>query len=115
MIDNALPIDYPEFIPAEFGGDKILVVDDGDYVIDEYGHLLEITIGNKRYAESDKYYDQEVNVHYYRAKYLGNKDDCLGYANQIRKATKEEVEKVKEWLSGGIKYKVMSNGQLSFI
>ena len=115
MFDNSLPIDYPEFPPAEFGGDKILIVDDGDYIVDEYGHLMEITIGNKRYAKSDKYYDREINVNYFRAKYLGNDGDCLGYANQIRLANKQEVDKVKKWLSGGIKYKVMSNGQLSFI
>lgn len=50
-----------------------------------------------------------------KAKFLGDKDDFLGYANQIRFAKNEEVEKVKQWLVDGIYYKVMQNGQLSFV
>ena len=115
MFNNTRPIDYPVFKKAKFLGHKDVLVEQGDYIVDENGDLLEITCGNKKYSVSDKYYDREINTHYFRAKYLGNEGDCLGHANQIRFAEKEEIEKVKQWLANGVCYKVMQNGQLSFI
>ncbi len=115
MFNNTRPIDYPIFKKAKFLGDKDVLVERGDYIVDKDGDLLEVTCGNRKYFESGKCYDREINIHYFRAKYLGNKDDFLGHANQIRFAEKEEIEKVKQWLVNGIYYKVMQNGQLSFV
>lgn len=115
MFDNIMPLGYPKFKPADFLGEQILVVKDGDFIVDRDGALMEVTHGNYRYSISDKVYDRDINLYYLRAKYLGNRDDSLECANQIRLATKEEVENVRSWLNRGIKYKVCQNGQLSFI
>lgn len=115
MFDNTKPIDYPKFEPAKFLGERFMVVKEGDFVVDGDGYLLQVTHGNYQYVNSEHVYDREINVHYLRAKYLGNRDDGLCHANQIRPASDDEIKEVREWLDGGIKYKVTSNGQLCFI
>lgn len=112
FIDNGLPENYPQFSPADFLGDKDMIVEDGNYIVDRNGHLLEVTHGNARYAKSSHPYDTSINIHYFRAKYLSNADDGLGYANQIRLATKDEIQTVKDWLSQSEHYKANREGQL---
>ena len=115
MFDNTKPMGYPEFKPAEVLGDEVVIIKEGDFIVDEHGSLLEVTHGNYEYSISDSSFDREINKQYYRAKYLGNRDDSLGCANQIRFASREEIEEVENWLNRGVVYKVCQNGQLSFI
>lgn len=115
LFDNNKPLDYPELKPADFLGEQDILVKEGDFIVNRDGSLMEVTHGNYKYSISDKIYDREINIHYIRAKYLGNRDDSLECANQIRLAKDYEIEEVKSWLNSGLKFKIAQNGQLSFI
>lgn len=51
-----------------------------------------------------------LNGGYFRAKYIGNRDDYLELANQSRLATSEEIERAKSYKQSG--FKTTEKGQL---
>jgi hypothetical protein len=95
--DNAKPTDrnYPTFEPAEFSEDAPGRFNTDDYVIDTDGRIRQITSGNEQWFGGSVMDDW--NRGYLRAKYIGNKDDSMTYANHIRLATKEEIAKAKDY------------------
>lgn len=116
-IQNGKPDGYPILAIKQtiFGLDKRIIVDEGDFVVDINGYLLEVTSGNKKYLKYENEYLRDLNLGYIRAKYLGNRDDFLWFSNSIRMATEDEVNLVKKWLKERPEpLKIMPNGQLSF-
>lgn len=96
MFDNRLPDDYPVFPEAEFS-DKNLIVQIGDYVVDRDGHIGITTTSNAGPYPNE--FLRDMNEYCFRAKYLGNVDDYMWFANQCRKATKSEITKAEKWAS----------------
>ena len=109
--DNSVPVDpnYPTFAEAEFEYEKVLYVNDGDYIVDRDGRVEIVTSGNMEYKVNKAVY-AEWNRGFLRARYLGNKDDAMEYANQIRKATAGEIKIAKAYEAGD-RVKVLGNGQ----
>lgn len=98
-IQNSRPENYPTFPEAEWDGDACLIVDVGDFVVDRDGDLLEVTSANSRWINSPEFV-KSINIGCFRAKYVGNRDDLMCFANQTRKATKAEIAKVQKWAAG---------------
>jgi hypothetical protein len=76
------------FTPADFS-DNNLIVKPGDYIVDREGVLKQVTSGNDQWKPGD--YNYDINAGSLRAKEVGASQDYLDYANQIRKATPEEI------------------------
>lgn len=72
--------------------DEDIKVSKGDYVIDRDGKLSVVISGNDEYFEGKNAYD-ENNKGYLRLQLFNSKGDVsyMGYANQIRLATNEEL------------------------
>lgn len=95
--DNSRPEDpnYPTAEPAQPSGGE-LTVKDGDYIVNDAGDVMVVTSGNDKYL-GDSLVDKN-NHGFLRAAYVGgNKGDIVGYANQIRLATDEEIAKAKAY------------------
>jgi hypothetical protein len=111
IIDNRRPDDdtYPTTEPADFrpqSSDRsyvdfhredYLIVKEGDYVVDSDGDIMIATTTNDpdRWAND---YLRASNVPYFRAKYLGCKDDLMAFANQCRLATAAEISQAKAYV-----------------
>lgn len=123
VIDNRRPDDdsYPNFEPpelsevplmedlSEYYNNGLLIVKEGDYLVDYDGDIMIATTTNdpERWAND---FLKSINVPYFRAKYLGNDDDSLEYANQCRRATTEEIEIAKRYVRTDLK--VTTGGQV---
>lgn len=118
FIDNKRPDDetYPNFEPGPtaYNPDgSVIYVKEGGYVIDRDGDFLIATTGNDEWKDKEGAMS-DINRGFFRAKYIGNKDDHLEFANQCRLASYEEIKVALKWEpASGIK--VHNNGQLSFI
>jgi hypothetical protein len=112
VIDNSRPSDssYPTFKPAKLS-DTLLIVKVGQYVVDRDGDIMLVTSANRKVYPNK--FLESINQPYFRAKYLGNKDDLLAFANQCRLATKAEIAKAKGYKRTG--FKVEAGGQLALV
>lgn len=115
VIDNRRPEDdsYPNFEPAEMSA-NLLQVDVNQYVVDRNGDIRIVTTSNKKYFPIESFVDSS-NAGYFRAKYIGNEDDSLEYANQCRLATEDEIAKAKSWTKSEFSYRINTEGQLLLI
>lgn len=111
VIDNSKPSDetYPSFKAAVLN-DKLLFVDEGQYLVDYDGDVIIATTSNKRWADSGEFL-RNINEPFIRAKYIGCRDDFLQCTNQIRVATQSEVKTAKKYepVMGA---KITSTGQV---
>jgi len=116
MFDNKRPTDtnYPTFEPAEFLGDNVIYVNEGDYIVDMNGDIEIVTAGNMKWKDSTSPL-VDMNYSWIRAKYLGNNDDALECANQIRLATPQEILLSSNYGNARPYAGVTSNGQLTLI
>lgn len=91
-IDNRKPDDpnYPNFGEFDFIPDQVLVVDEGDYLVNTGGDIVVVTSENRRW-ENDTSVVAGWNRGFFRARYLGCRDDFLGISGWYRKATKKEM------------------------
>lgn len=70
-----------------------LLTEKGDFVFDERsGEVREITSGNAKYVGQKR---EEFNIGTVRMKAIGDEKDYIGYANQMRPATQEEINQAK--------------------
>lgn len=108
-IDNSRPDDpdYPNFKPAPFRKSNLLV-NEGQYIVDRDGDIRIATTSNNVEYPND--FLRGINEGFFRAKYIGNKDDSLDYANQCRLATLKEIAAAQEYDPGGV-VKITSEGQ----
>lgn len=115
FFDNRRPDreDYPNFEPREIS-DDLLQVEIGQYIVNRDGDIMIATTSNKKYFESNEFYNT-INAPYFRAKYLGNKDDSLEYANQCRLATKEEIDSANALTFEELSFKIDNTGQLLLV
>ena len=86
----------PEFTPAEFS-DNNLIVKQGDYIVNRDGQVMQVTSGNDKWENSTSVL-RDMNIGSLRAKEIGAGQDYLEHANQIRKATPEEIQQAKDFL-----------------
>lgn len=114
IFDNNRPssADYPRFKPAAFRKKKLQIVTEGDYIIGRDGYFMIVTHGNDKWFFEDDFVSS-INKPFLRAKYLGNEDDSIEYANQIRLATQEEIDKALLYKRSD--FKTTNNGQLLLI
>ena len=93
QFDNCRPLDpaYPHFKPSVWR-DAPLVVETGDWIVDDQGDLLLVTSGNAQWVNAADFL-RNLNLPCLRAKYLGNSGDMIEIAKGIRKATVAEVRK----------------------
>ncbi|HVB22283.1 MAG TPA: hypothetical protein VNG51_10085 [Ktedonobacteraceae bacterium] len=111
MFDNKRPDDpdYPTTEPREFrANNDNLLVHVGDYIVNGDGDMLIATTANDKDYPND--FLRSINEGFFRAKYIGNRDDYLEYANQCRLATPEEIERAKHYVQSG--FKTTEKGQL---
>jgi hypothetical protein len=104
MFDNKRPDDpdYPNFAPREFETDnEDIIVRVGDYIIDEDGDIMIATTSNAGPYPND--FLRSINIGCFRAKYIGNRDDSMEFANQSHLATDEEIERAKHYKQSGFK------------
>jgi hypothetical protein len=104
LIDNKRPDDpgYPTAGPREFSPDNDnLLVHEGDYIVNSDGDILIATTTNDEAYPSD--FLRSLNEGFFRAKYVGNRDDYLEYAHQCRLATPEEITQAKQYKQRGFK------------
>lgn len=98
--DNARP-DDPDYPTTKsprtaFNQDgKEVTVQIGDYVVNRDGDIVIATTSNAGYLSNS--YSDKLNHGYFRARYIGNRDDYLEFANQSRRATKREVDRAKRY------------------
>jgi hypothetical protein len=97
-IDNGRPDDpdYPKAEPpaTAFNPDGTeVIVHVGNYVVNRDGDIVIATTSNAGEWPND--FIASLNRGYFRAKYIGNRDDYLEFANQCRLATPEEIERAK--------------------
>jgi len=81
-------------------GKEFIIVKPGDFIISRNGKIKEVVNGNEQWVEKA----DDWQVGFIRTRDLGdtkNEHGYVDYANQIRKATPEEVAKAKE--KAGIK------------
>ena len=112
VVDNRRPedSDYPTGEPAEMS-DKNLIVAVGDYIVNDDGDIMLTTTSNRENYPNE--FLRNLNEPYFRAKYLGNADDSLEFANQCRHATAEEIARAQQYAPGHIKS--TSGGQISLL
>lgn len=89
IIDNSRPDDpnYPTAKPPKtaFNPDGTeVIVQVGDYVVNREGDIVIATTSNAGTWPND--FIASLNRGYFRAKYIGNRDDYLEFANQSRLA-----------------------------
>lgn len=89
QLEGTFEEETPTFPPAKYS-ETNLIVKEGDFIVNRNGQVEEVVSGN------DKSVGDEFNEGFLRTKMIGNEADYMNYANQIRKATPEEVEKAKE-------------------
>lgn len=113
VIDNRRPDDdsYPTAEPAEFLGEKVVYVEVGTHIVNRDGDIMVVTSSNWKW-HGDTSALASWNRGFIRAKYIGNQDDSLEYANQIRIAVGEEIVRAKSWTKSDSTYKIDSRGQL---
>ena len=117
--DNARPHDetYPTFQEPDTAyrpDGSIIYVNTGDYVINREGDIVIATTDNARWKDDTKPL-ADWNRGFFRAKYIGNRDDYLEFANQCRLATQDEIAIAKNWTKGENSYKIDSKGQLLLV
>lgn len=97
FIDNRLPSDpaYPKHRPANRRSQP-LVVALHDLVVDDDGHLLEVTSPNDKWVDQSNFI-KSMNLPWIRARYLGNADDMIVCALDIRRATAKEAKAKDEY------------------
>lgn len=83
----------PTVEPAEFS-DTNTVFTKGDYGVNTEGKLVEIVSGNDTATEQEKLIGNEG---YLRTREVGTKEDYIDYANQLRKATPEEIDLANQY------------------
>ena len=113
-IDNARPDDpnYPTAEPREFSRDNDnLLVHEGDFIVNSDGDILTATTTNDKDYPND--FLRSLNEGGFRAKYIGNRDDYLEYANQCRHATPEEAAQAKLYKRRG--FKTTEKGQVMLL
>lgn len=111
IIDNSRPTspDYPKFTPAKFRNTNLIVQKD-QHIVNSDGEIMIVTSPNKKtYPNS---FLKSINQGYIRARYLGNKDDSLEFANQIRLATEKEVKLSKKYKREGFMTTTSGQGVL---
>lgn len=102
--------DYPMTKPSDMH--YPITVKKGQYVVDTDGDILLVTSGNDKYI-GDTFVDT-MNYGYCRAKYLGCRDDFLGFVNQLRLATPAEIKKAESYDPIGA-LKITSSGQVALL
>lgn len=106
--DNRCPERYPVF--QDGGYHENLLVDKNTYIVDRDGRVCLTTTSNK--WENLEGSAKEWNQGFIRARFLSNRGDFLTYANQIRLASKKEVEITQEWVKNEISsYNMEKTGQ----
>jgi hypothetical protein len=101
MYNNQRPADpnYPTATPSatayqpislKNGLYKNCIVEAGEYIVNRDGDIMIATTSNKGCRN---HYDKMVNESAIRARYLGNTDDAMECANQMRRATPAEVKR----------------------
>jgi hypothetical protein len=110
QIQNSRPKDsnYPTATAAEYSDGVYLRVSVGDYIVDRDGDIIVATTSNR--GEWPNEFLKSLNEPYFRAKFVGNPDDFLAYANQCRAATPEEAARAQQYASG--QPQATSTGQL---
>lgn len=94
--DTSKDIKYdmtPTVEPAEFS-DTNTVFAKGDYGVNTEGKLVEVVSGNDNPTEQEKLTGNEA---YLRTREVGTKEDYIDYANQLRKATPEEIDLANQY------------------
>jgi hypothetical protein len=112
LFDNKRPCDpdYPSAAPPETAfkpdGTDILV-QVGNYVVNRDGDIVIATTSNAGEWPND--FIASLNRGFFRAKYIGKRDDYLELANQCRLATSEEAGRAKHYKQSG--FKITEKGQ----
>jgi hypothetical protein len=104
LIDNKRPNDpdYPTAEPREFSPDNDnVLVHEGDYIVNSADDILIVTTTNDEDYPND--FLRSLNEGFFRAKYIGNRDDYLEYTNRCRLATPEEVTQAEQYKQSGFK------------
>lgn len=114
--DNRRPEDdsYPTAEPADFLGEKIVYVEVGTHIVNRDGDIMIVTSSNWKWHD-DTSALASWNRGFIRAKYIGNQDDSLECANQIRIAVGKEVAEAKSWTKSETSYKIDYKGQLLLV
>lgn len=114
--DNMRPRDdtYPTSATPASISDKVLFVKEGALIVNRNGDIVQVTSGNIKWDDSNSPL-ADINKGYIRAKYLGNQDDSLEYANQIRLVNEDEEKLAKSWTSPIKKYRIENSGQMLLI
>lgn len=96
VIDNKRPSasNYPHFRKARYRQTS-LIVRKGQYIVDDRGDVMIVTSPNRHHYPND--FLRSINQGYLRAKYIGNNDDLLEFANRIRLATVQEIQLAKQY------------------
>ena len=106
---NCCPEGYPVF--KDGGLHENLLVEKGVYIVDRNGRVCITTTSNK--WENAPEPVKKLNQGYIRARFLANEGDFLTYSNQIRIATKSEIEATQRWVNdNSLPYRVEETGQL---
>lgn len=102
IIDNRRPTDpaYPNFRPAQFSYGRKLVAKQGDYFVDERGDIMIATTSNTGPYCND--FVRNLTEPYFRAKYIGNRDDFLQAVSWVRPATATEVSRAGNYKQQGV-------------
>lgn len=114
-IDNRKPEDpnYPNFGEFDFIQDKIIYAEVGEYLVNTDGDIVVVTSSNKEW-ENDDSAVASWNKGFFRARYLGCRDDFLGIAGWYRIATKREVA-IAEKYSPAVGAKITTAGQVQLL
>lgn len=121
LIDNSRPDDltYPTATPSDTAynpkpigaKDENCIAQIGDYIVDRDGDIMIATTSNAGPHGSE--FLRRLNEVCVRAKFIGNRDDSLVCANQMRLCTAAEIERAKRYQPTG--FKVTSRGQLALL
>ena len=116
VIDNRRPEDesYPTAEPADYLGEKVVYVEVGTHIVNRNGDIMIVTSSNWKWYD-DTSALASWNRGFIRAKYIGNEDDSLEYANQIRIAVGKEIASAKSWTKSSTSYKIDTRGQLLLV
>lgn len=100
-IDNRRPDDarYPTAEPCEMS-EELALVQVGQYVVNREGDIVIATTSNDQPSVND--FVDSLNRPYFRAKFIGCRDDYLEFANQCRLATAEEARRAREYSRGDV-------------
>ncbi len=100
MFDNRRPMD-PRYLMAPpprtayNPNGRNCIAQVGDYIVNRDGEIMIATTSNAGCATE---FDKMVNEPCIRAKYIGNTDDCMECANQMRLATPAEIKRARAYV-----------------